>query len=65
MKTKYHNWKTTKNSNRAQKALEDLKKKHPDTIFELKANKKIGKDKTTYSVRTITRKGHKRGTSVK
>jgi hypothetical protein len=62
MKTKYHNWTTTKNSTRAKTKLEELQQTHPTVEFQLKTRKMPGRDKTSYSVRTITRKGKKRRT---
>tara|TARA_R100000005_G_C4966371_1_gene181029 strand:- start:59 stop:247 length:189 start_codon:yes stop_codon:yes gene_type:complete len=60
MKTKFKNWKTTKNKNIANKAIEKLQKQYKDLNFEIFERIWNGKDKKSYTIRTVARKGHKR-----
>tara|TARA_R100000458_G_scaffold2425_1_gene1980 strand:+ start:1049 stop:1240 length:192 start_codon:yes stop_codon:yes gene_type:complete len=58
--TKFKNWKTTKNKNIANKVLERLKKTYPNLNFEIFERQWLDKDKKSYTIRTVTRKGGKR-----
>ena len=60
MKTKFKNWKTTKKKNIANKAIEKLQKTYPNLDFELFERVWNGKDKKSYTIRTVSRKGVKR-----
>lgn len=60
MKTKYKIWSTSSSSNKIKARLETLKHRHPLISFESRTNKRPGKDKITYSIRSIVRKGQKR-----
>jgi len=59
MKTKYRNWKTTKNSAKATATLKSLQTKYPTLEFRIKTRKFKGKDKKSYSVQTVSRSGNK------
>lgn len=60
MKTKYKSWASSKSPRKIEKRLEMLTVQRPEINFEIKTRKRPGKDKTTYSIRSIIRKGHKR-----
>jgi len=58
--TKFKNWKTTKNKNTATKALKRLQQTYPKLQFQMIERQWRDKDKKSFSIRTITRKGSKR-----
>jgi|SaaInl7_135m_RNA_FD_contig_31_634658_length_437_multi_3_in_0_out_0_1 hypothetical protein len=60
MKTKFKNWKTVKSLRDAEKLTTLLQEKYPELLFRVKTNSWKGKDKKTYSVQNIVRKGCKR-----
>jgi|TARA_R100000458_G_C8276857_1_gene252282 hypothetical protein len=58
--TKYRNYKTTKNKNVANKTFEKIQKTYPNITFELFERDWQGKDKKSYTIRSVIRKGGKR-----
>jgi len=58
--TKFRNWKTTKNKNLADKRIERLRKTYPNLQFSMLVRKPQGKYTTSYTIRTVSKKGSKR-----
>jgi pyruvate carboxylase len=58
--TKFRNWKTTKNKNLADKRIEKLRKTYPNLQFSMLIRKPQGKYTTSYTIRTVSKKGSKR-----
>jgi len=58
--TKFRNWKTTKNKNLADKRIERLRKTYPNLQFSMLIRKPQGKYTTSYTIRTVSKKGSKR-----
>ena len=58
--TKFRNWKTTKNKNLADKRIEKLRKTYPNLQFSMFIRKPQGKYTTSYTIRTVVKKGSKR-----
>jgi len=58
--TKFRNWKTTKNKNLADKRLAKMKTTYPNLQFSILARKPQGKHTTSYTIRTVAKKGSKR-----
>ena len=58
--TQFRNWKTTKNKNLAEKRLAKMKTTYPNLQFSMFARKQQGKHTTSYTIRTVVKKGSKR-----
>ena len=58
--TQFRNWKTTKNKNLAEKRLAKMKTTYPNLQFSMFARKQQGKHTTSYTIRTVAKKGSKR-----
>ena len=58
--TKYRNWKTNKNKNLADKRIAKLSKTYPNLQFSMFVRKQHGKDTTSYTIRTVSKRGSKR-----
>lgn len=58
--TKFRNWKTTKNKNLADKRIARLRKTYPNLQFSMFVRKPLGKYTTSYTIRTVSKKGSKR-----
>tara|TARA_R110002110_G_C12969678_1_gene672440 strand:+ start:116 stop:301 length:186 start_codon:yes stop_codon:yes gene_type:complete len=58
--TQFRNWKTTKNKNLAEKRLAKMKATYPNLQFSMFARKQQGKHTTSYTIRTVAKKGSKR-----
>ena len=58
--TRFKNWKTTKDKRKSEKVLDELSNAYPHLHFHVFTRQWEGKDKTSYTIRTIERKGEKR-----
>lgn len=58
--TKFRNWSTTKTKNLADKRIAKLSSTYPKLQFEMFVRKQQGKHLTSYTIRTVKKKGSKR-----
>tara|TARA_R110000744_G_scaffold19981_1_gene52456 strand:- start:299 stop:490 length:192 start_codon:yes stop_codon:yes gene_type:complete len=58
--TKFRNWNTTKNKNKADKRIAKLRATYPNLEFGMFVRKPQGKHTTSYTMRTVIKKGSKR-----